>query len=66
MSFDTDALAVWINGFLVVALLSCMLAIAAIVLLLVRGRAAGGPVTRTVERLPEITMTRTRATDQAA
>jgi len=72
MNFDTDALAVWINGLLVLALVSGVLAIAAMVLLLVGRRSAGGPVPGPVHsaagRLPEITMAhaRTTATDQAA
>lgn len=76
MSFDTDSLAVFVNGFLVVALVSGVLAITAMVLLLVRGRTDGGPAGRTTGRtsgrtsgrLPEITMAQPRATatEQAA
>lgn len=55
MTFDTDALAVWVNGFFALAVVSGVLAIAAAVMLLASAR-----------RLPVVDFAGPAATDQAA
>lgn len=49
MNFDSDAVAVWINGFFALAAVSGLLVIAALVALMLSSRSVG---TRTVSRLP--------------
>jgi hypothetical protein len=60
----TDALAVWINGFFALAVVSGLLAVAALVALARTSRSSG---TRTVSSLPTLaTDTGSSSTDRAA
>jgi hypothetical protein len=52
MTFDTDALAVWMNSFFALAAVSGLLAVAAVVMLIVSTRNAGRPAPRNASRPP--------------